>query len=133
MAKIENNTDISQYGKIPPQAIELETVVLGAILLEAFALNDVRDIITERTFYKEAHQRIYKAILELDKQNKAIDILTITNQLQTTGELELVGGPFYITELTERIASSQNIIEHATILQEKILKREIIRICSTSM
>lgn len=117
-------------GKIPPQAIELEEVVLGAIILESYSLNDIRDIITAKTFYKEAHQRIYNAILELDKGNQAIDILTVTNQLKKTNDLTFVGGAYEIVKLTDRIGSSASIVEHAAIIQQEFLKREVIRICN---
>jgi replicative DNA helicase len=115
---------------IPPQAIELENAVLGAIILEAHSLNDIRDIIKVETFYKDANQKIYNAILTLDKQNKTPDLLTIPEQLKKTNDLEGDLNYFYISKLTNNLGSSANIIEHASIIQELYLKREIIRICN---
>lgn len=128
-AKITPNTNaFAEHGKIPPQAIELEEAVLGALMLEQDALTTVIDILKPGTFYKEAHQRIFSAIHDLFAKSEPIDILTVTNELKNAGELELVGGPFYITQLTNRIASSANIEYHARILTQKYIQRELIRV-----
>ena len=110
------NLDI---GKVPPQAIDLEEAVLGAIMLEKDAVISVLDILRPESFYKEAHQRIYRAIVELSSQQKPIDILTVTEELRARKELEEVGGPFYITQLTSRVASAAHIEYHARIVAQK--------------
>ncbi len=119
---------ISEIGKIPPQAIDLEEAVLGALMLEKDALTEVIDVLRPEAFYKEAHQRIFKAITNLFRKSEPVDILTVTNELKTSGELELVGGPWYITRLTNRIASAANVEYHARIIVEKFIQRELIRI-----
>lgn len=124
---LENNYEL---GKIPPQAIEMEEVVLGAVLLESEAVYRIIDIITPECFYKLENQKIFKAVLNLFEKNKPIDILTTTEQLRINNELEEIGGPHRVTELTNRIGSSANIEFHAAIVLEKYIKRELIRICS---
>jgi replicative DNA helicase len=117
-----------EYGKIPPQALELEEAVLGAIMLEKDAIIEVIDILKPESFYKEEHQKIFKSIMDLFASDKAIDLLTVTEQLRKEGHLEEVGGPAYITNLTGRIASSAHIDYHARIVQQKFIQRELIRV-----
>ncbi len=119
------NMDI---GKIPPQAIDLEEAVLGAIMLEKDAVISVLDILQPLSFYKEAHQKIYRAIVDLSSNQKPIDILTVTEELRSRKELEEVGGPFYITQLTSRVASAAHIEYHARIVAQKFIQRELIRV-----
>ncbi len=119
-----------EHGKIPPQAVDLEEAVLGALMLEKDAVSAVIDILTAKVFYKDAHQRIFKAISTLFGKSEPIDILTVTNQLKSTGELEMVGGPYYITMLTSRVASAANIEYHARIIQQKHIQRDLIAISS---
>jgi len=121
---------IPEAGKIPPQALDLEEAVLGALMLEKDALTEVIDILRPEAFYKETHQRIFRAITNLFRKSEPVDILTVTNELKTSGELELVGGPWYITRLTNRIASAANIEYHSRIIIEKYIQRELIRISS---
>ncbi len=117
-----------EQGKLPPQAIELEEAVLGALMLEKDALSDVIDILKPESFYKEENQRIFAAIQKLFNETQPVDILTVTQQLKKTGELELVGGPYYITRLTNRVASSANAEFHARIIAQKFIQRELIRV-----
>lgn len=117
-------------GKLPPQALDLEEAVLGALMLEKDALSAVIDILHAESFYKEAHQRIYAAITFLFAHSEPIDLLTVSQQLRNTAELELVGGLLYLTELTERVSSAANIEYHARIVAEMAIKRNIIAICS---
>lgn len=119
------NMDI---GKIPPQAIDLEEAVLGAIMLEKDTVISVLDILQPLSFYKEAHQKIYRAIVDLSSNQKPIDILTVTEELRSRKELEEVGGPFYITQLTSRVASAAHIEYHARIVAQKFIQRELIRV-----
>src|SRR5690606_22652565 len=117
-------------GKLPPQAIELEEAVLGALMLEKDALTAVVDILKPESFYKDAHKEIYQAILDLFNASEPIDLLTVTNQLRKNGKLEVVGGAYYITELTSRVSSAANIEYHARIITEQAMKREMIQIAS---
>jgi len=97
-------------------------------MLEKDALTEVIDVLRPEAFYKEAHQRIFKAITSLFRKSEPVDNLTVTNELKTSGELELVGGPWFITRLTNRIASAANVEYHARIIVEKYNQRELIRI-----
>ena len=114
-------------GKLPPQAIDLEEAVLGALLLESTSLRSVRSIIEAKVFYKEIHQKIYQAIIDLDNESTIADILTVTHKLKQKGELDVVGGAYFISQLTNRVASAANIEVHSMIIFECHLKREQIR------
>ena len=107
---------LASQGRIPPQAVDLEEVVLGALMLEKEVVNEVIDILTPEAFYKEAHQKIFKAIKDLFGKSEPIDILTVTNELKQTGELEAVGGAYYISKLTNRVVSAANVEYHARII-----------------
>lgn len=122
---------IEFQGKIPPQATDLEEAVLGACMLESGAYNKIGHILNPDYFYKESHQKIFKAIEQLAGRAEPVDILTVTNQLKTEDELELVGGPYAITMLTSRIASTVNIETHAYIIFQKYVQRQMISISST--
>jgi replicative DNA helicase len=124
------NQAILDHGKIPPQAVDLEEAVLGAMMLEKDAVTAVIDILKPEVFYKEAHQKIFRAIHNLFSRSEPVDILTVTNELKSTGELEIVGGPYYITMLTSRIASAANVEYHARIILQKHIQRELIKISS---
>lgn len=115
------------FGKVPPQANDMEEAVLGAILIDPDAIFTVIDILKPGSFYKEAHQKIYKSVIDLSKQNFPIDLLTVTEQLRKSSELDMVGGPIYITQLLSKIASSSNIEYHARIIAQKYIQREMIR------
>ncbi len=124
---------LANQGRIPPQAVDLEEVVLGALMLEKEAVNAVIDILTPEAFYKEAHQKIFKAIKELFGKSEPIDILTVTNELKQSGDLELVGGAYYISKLTNRVVSAANIEYHARIIMQKHIQRELIVISSETI
>ncbi len=117
-------------GKLPPQAVELEEAVLGALMIEKDALNAVVDILKADSFYKEANQRIYAAIISLFSNSEPIDLLTVTTQLRQTGEIEIVGGAGYITQLTSNINSAANIEYHARIVAQCAMKRDMITMAS---
>ncbi len=125
------NTDLAEsLGKMPPQAVDLEEAVLGALMLEKDAINHVVDILNAESFYKNSHQEIYKAIVQLFNNQEPVDILTVTNQLRKNGTLELAGGSYYITELTSKVSSAAHVEFHARIITEKAIKRELIRIAT---
>jgi replicative DNA helicase len=118
-----------EAGKLPPQAPELEQAVLGALMLERNAVNEAIDILQPESFYVEAHKKIFDAILGLFRNDQPIDILTVTEGVEETqGELDIVGGPFYISQLTNKVASSANVQYHARIISQKHILRELIRI-----
>ncbi len=120
-------------GKMPPQATELEEAVLGALMLERDALTNVIDILKPESFYKDAHARIFNAIHELFNRSEPVDILTVTQELKKTGELEIVGGAYYISQLTNRVASAANAEFHARIVAQKFIQRELIRISTKTI
>lgn len=120
--------DQLQGGRIPPQAPDLEEAVLGAMMLEKNAYTSVLEILKPEAFYEQKHEIIFRACRELFERGDPIDILTVTAELRKTGELESVGGAYYITQLTNRIASAANVEYHARIISEKHIQRELIRI-----
>ena len=120
----------ASQGRIPPQATDLEEVVLGALMLEKNAVNEVIDILTPEAFYLDKHQKIFAAIKDLFGKSEPIDILTVTNELRFRGELEMVGGAYYISKLTNRVVSAANIEYHARIIMQKHIQRELILISS---
>ena len=122
---------VSEYGgKLPPQAIELEEVVLGALMLEKDAYVAVCEFLKSECFYKDIHQTIYEAITQLSQNQEPVDLLTVAQQLKRMGKLEEVGGQAFISELTGKVASAANIEYHAQIIIQKYLSRELIRISS---
>lgn len=132
----KRNTDVSTlvYGKIQPQEPEIEAAVLGAILLEKEKQEEVLDILTSPDmFYVDAHQKIFAAIIDMDKRAAEIDLLTVTHELRKREELEIVGGPYFLTNLTQGIVSSAHVERHATIIKEKYISREIIRLCGNTI
>ncbi|MBC8033753.1 MAG: replicative DNA helicase [Chitinophagaceae bacterium] len=116
------------YGKVPPQAKDLEEAVLGAIMLEKSAFDGVIEILKSECFYVEANQRIFRAMVGLSQKSQPIDILTVVEELKMREELDMVGGPYYVTKLTNAVVSSANIEAHARIILQKFIQRELIRI-----
>ncbi len=117
------------YGKVPPQAPELEEAVLGASMLEKDTFAQVLEIIqSEECFYLDAHQKIYSAMRRLFDKGTPVDLLTITEELRKTNELEIIGGAYYLTRLTMSVLSSAHVEAHARIVMEKFIQRELIRI-----
>ena len=121
---------VTDYGRIQPQAPELEEAVLGALMIEKDAYSLVSEILRPESFYEHRHQLIYSAITDLAVNQKPVDILTVKEQLSKRGELEEVGGPFYITQLSGKVASSAHIGYHARIIAQKFLARELITFTS---
>jgi replicative DNA helicase len=116
------------YGKVPPQAKDLEEAVLGAVMLEKGAFDAVIEILKPECFYVDAHQRIFRAMQGLANKSQPIDILTVVEELRSREELEMIGGPYYVTKLTNAVVSSANIEAHARIVLQKFIQRELIRI-----
>jgi len=119
-----------EHGKLPPQAVDLEEAVLGALMLEKEAVNTAIDILQPKSFYKDAHQKIFACIQDLFQRSEPIDILTVTQELKQRGELDVIGGAYFITQLTNRVASAANIEFHARVIAQKYIQRELIRISS---
>ena len=114
-------------GTIPPQSVELEQAVLGALMLERDAIIDVQEYVKAETFYLEEHRIIFKAIQSLSVEMKAIDLYTVTERLKSQKELQKVGGAAYLAELTQKVASAAHIEFHAKIIAQKYVQRELIR------
>ncbi len=112
--------------KVPPQNIEAEMAVLGSILLDEEAISDVVELLDENSFYKESHRKIFAAILTLYNESKPVDLITLTEQLRRDGNLELVGGASYITELVNVVPTSGAVLHHTKIVKEKAVLRELI-------
>ena len=121
---------VDEYGHLQPQAKEFEEAVLGALMIEKDAYSLVSEILRPESFYERRNQLIYAAIVDLAVQQKPVDILTVTEQLRVRGDLEEVGGPFYITQLSGKVASSAHIEYHARIIAQKFLARELITFTS---
>ncbi len=117
-----------EKGKLPPQALDLEEAVLGAMMIDKKGVDDVIDILHSEVFYKETHQHIYEAIYTLFQNSEPTDLLTVANQLRKTGNLELVGGDFYLVGLTQKVSSSAHIEFHARIILQKYIQRKLISI-----
>jgi len=117
-----------QQGKIPPQALELEDAVLGAMLIDKKGVDEVIDLIQPEAFYKAAHQTIFEAIFQLFQDSQPIDLLTVSSELRKKGKLESVGGEFYLVQLSQRVASSAHIEFHARIILQKFIQRSLIKI-----
>ena len=119
-----------ERGKIPPQDLNLEEAILGAMLIDKKGVDDVIDILNAEVFYKKQNQLIYEAIFQLFNQSEAIDLLTVAEQLRRNGNLEAVGGELYLINLTQRVSSSANVEFHARIILQKFIKRKLIEISS---
>ena len=114
-------------GNVPPQAVELEEAVLGALMLEKDSIIAVQEYITPEAFYTEEHRLIYKAIEELSMELKPIDLYTVTERLKAKKELKKVGGASYLAQLTQKVGSAANVEFHAKIIAQKYVQRELIR------
>jgi replicative DNA helicase len=128
-----NNSQYSDLGKVPPQAIDLEEAVLGALMLEKDAILDVAGILRPESFYKASNELIYEAIYNLFSASKQIDLLTVTNELRRSNNLDEVGGPYAIAQLTDKVASAAHIVEHARLVQQQFIKRQLILIASETI
>jgi len=121
---------LPDIGRVPPQAIDMEEAVLGAIMLEKEAIITVIDILKPESFYKDVHQKIYVAILSLNQRELPVDLYTVTEELRSTDNLDNVGGPVYLTQLTSKVVSAAHVEFHAKIVAQKFIQRELIRVTS---
>lgn len=121
------------FGKVQPQAVPLEEAVLGALMLDREALPLVMDILRSESFYLDAHQMIYRAAIRLFERSHPIDLLTMTEELRKAGELDKIGGGYYLVELTNKVASAANIEYHARIIAQKHIQRELINVSTKTI
>jgi len=127
--KVDKSTIINlEKGKIPPQAPDLEEVVLGAMMIDKKGVDEVIDILSPDAFYKEAHKHIFEAIFKLFENSEPVDLLTVSSQLKKDQKLDLIGGDFYLISLTQRVSSSAHIEFHARIILQKYIQRSLIKI-----
>ena len=117
-----------ERGKIPPQALDLEEVVLGAMMIDKKGVDAVIDILHPNAFYKEAHQFVFEAIVKLFENTEPIDLLTVSSKLKSEGRLDKVGGDYYLVQLTQKVSSSAHIEYHARIILQKFIQRSLIKI-----
>jgi len=119
-----------ETGRLQPQALELEEAVLGALMLEKDAYSVISEILRPESFYDKGHELIFSAIQDLAIQQKPIDMLTVVEQLRKKGNLEAIGGPFYIAQLSGKVVSSAHLEYHSRIIAQKYLARELITFSS---
>ncbi len=124
---MNSNAEALMYDRVPPQNLEAEQAVLGAILLEAEALITAMEHLRAEDFYSVAHQRIYDAIIELNEDNKPLDLVTLMSRLQDQGELEEIGGVSYLAKLSGAVPTAANVEYYAQIVAEKAMLRRLIR------
>ena len=115
-------------GKIPPQAIDLEEAVLGAMLIDEKGVNEVIDILSPEVFYKKSHQLIFESIQRLFRESEPIDLLTVSADLKKNKNFEIIGGDFYLIGLSQKVSSSAHIEYHSRIIQQKFIQRKLITI-----
>lgn len=113
-------------GRVPPQAVEVEQAVLGAMLIEREAIPRAVEILPPNAFYSGRHSRIYEAMLALFERGNPVDIITVTEELRRREQLDEAGGAYYVTELTSKVATAANVEYHARIIAEKSLLRSLI-------
>lgn len=118
--------EAASLDKVPPQNIEAEQAVLGAILMDNASLNKALEIVTQDDFYKTSHRQIFAAILDLNERNEAVDLITLTDHLRRKNELEAVGGAATLTAIVNSIPTAANIRQHSRIVHEKAVLRNLI-------
>ena len=120
-----DNLDLS-LTKMPPQNLEAEMAVLGSMLIEETAISYAMEILDGFSFYNDSHRRIFESMVKLYSENKAVDIVTLIEELKKTGDLDKVGGPTYITNLTTVVPTAANVMHYAAIVKEKSILRNLI-------
>lgn len=126
----EQHSLLEQEGRIPPQAVEVEEAVLGAMLIEHGAATIALQMLKPQDFYKPAHRHIFETIANLYERNNPLDLLTVENELRDNNLLDQIGGPSYLSDLTRSVSSAANIDYHAQIITEKAIKRNLILSCT---
>lgn len=116
--------------KVPPHNVEAEQAVLGSLLIDKEAITRVADILSPEDFYKDIHRYIYQAMFDLYEHREPIDLLSLSNRLEETGQLELIGGRTYLTNLTNIVPTSSHVVYYANIIQKKATLRRLIESAS---
>lgn len=124
------SSTLSIYGKVPPQSVDLEKAILGAIMLERDAFDTASEVLHADCFYTDPNQKIFRAMASLASKNMPIDLFTVVSELKSNGELETIGGPYYLSTLTNGVTSGTSVGANSKVVFENFLKREIIRITS---
>ena len=127
--KSSANVD-NAYGHLQPQATDIERAVIGALMIDKDAFSLISEIIRPETFYEPRNQKIYQAIQNLNMSERPVDIMTVTEQLKSEGTIDDIGGPGYLLDISDRVASSANVEYHAHILAQKFLARQLIQFAS---
>lgn len=130
---MDNTQSLMELGKIPPQAVDIEAVVLGGIMLDKEALEGVVQILDANNFYSQKHEFIFQSIKALYARSEPVDILTVTQELRALGTLNDAGGALYVTQLTNRVAGGANSEFHARIIKQKFIQRELIRAATATL
>lgn len=117
------------YGKVPPQSKYMEEAVLGAIMLDVTAFDTAAEILKPEMFYVEAHQKVFKAMCSLSAKGRPMDILMVCEELKIAEDLEMVGGEYYVTKLTNSVVSAANIKDHSEVIMSKWIQRKTIQVC----
>ncbi len=120
----------NDMGKLPPQALDMEESVLGALMLDKEAFSMVSDLLRVDSFYSDKHQRIFEALVSLSVKDQPIDLLSVTDRLRSLGTLEDAGGAAYLSELTRKVASTAHLRYHAQVVAQKATARELIRMAA---
>ena len=129
--RVDKTTIINlEKGKLPPQVLDLEEAVLGAMMIDKKGVDEVIDILQPDAFYKESHKHIFEAIVTLFNDSQPVDLLTVSAQLKKSAKLDLAGGDFYLIQLTQKISSSAHIEFHSRIILQKYIQRSLIKISS---
>ena len=110
-----------ESGRIPPQAIDLEEAVIGAMLIDKKGVDEVIDILTPEVFYKESNKLIFECVHNLFEESEPIDLLTVSSKLRKKGLLERIGGDFYLVQLSKKVSTSAHIEFHSRIILQKYL------------
>ena len=116
----------NELGKLPPQALELEPSVIGALMIEKEAFSSITDLLRPESFYSDQHRHIFEAVQALSAKDAPIDVLSVAEQLKQSGKLEQAGGVIYLSDLTRRVASAAHIRYHAQIIAQKATARDLI-------
>jgi len=126
MSKTTNNPEFKTTDKLPPQSIEAEQSILGALMIDKNAIIKIADLVNEDDFYKNSHGKIYKIMLYLYEHHEPIDLLSLSNRLKETGEMEQVGGKSYLASLANAVPTAANIVHYAKIVAKKSILRKLI-------
>ena len=131
MATYDTPQAAASRGRIPPQVLEAEQSVLGAMLLDREAVGRALEVIDEESFYRIQHRYIFSSMLSLWEKNEAIDLITVGEELKRNGHFDAVGGATYLAELFDTVATSSNVEYHAKLVQEKWVLRKVIEVCTS--